>query len=433
MPLDEQSRRAAAIRRVALGESISKVCADLGRSRVWYYKWANRFEHGGSTGLEDRRRHNRSGNHTPERMQALILQSRDRLVRQARQGTSFRGIGAREVAADLRQLEVEPPHWTTIHRILKRAGRITPPTHGHCPRPAADALNAVHQVDIWPRVIEGGEPLYFFHLVDVASWYPHGLISAEKSTDTALAFLAESWQILGRPRIAQLDNEMTFTGGRWAHLLGRVVRLCLALGVEVWFIPFDTPERNGYVEHFHGECDQFFWSRRRFKNVAQAQQAYPAFLDYFRHQRRLPAIGYRTPAQMRATWRRTAGGRLASNFGLHRRERLPLVAGTIHCVRLADRHGQVNILNRIVELGTDYAKHYVVARIAVAKKQMTLYHQPEADAAWQKITTHPFPLRETIRNFNGIRVNTYTVKATVAGGYYSCSSATCRTPTRSTG
>jgi hypothetical protein len=205
---------------------------------------------------------------------------------------------------------------------------------------------------------------------------------------------------LGLPQIAQFDNEMSFTGGRWAHRLGRVVRLCLALGVKVWFIPFHTPERNGFVERFHGECDQFFWSRRRFESVPQIQAAYPAFLDHFRHQRRLPAIQDHTPAEMRASWSDMPVWHLRSDFCLHRRQRLPLVDGTIYCVRLSDRHGQVNVLNHHIALGAAYAKHYVLARIDTAHQQMTLYHQTDAEAELDEIHSCPFPLREPVLNFD---------------------------------
>jgi len=65
--------------------------------------------------------------------------------------------------------------------------------------------------------------------------------------------------------------------------------------MQVWFIPFYTPERNGYVERFHGECGQFFWSRQQFESVSRVREAYPDFLDYFRNHRQLPAIQGRTP------------------------------------------------------------------------------------------------------------------------------------------
>jgi hypothetical protein len=331
----------------------------------------------------------------------LIIEIRDRLVKQAQNGISFQGIGAREVIRELEKLKIDVPHWTTVHRILKEAGRVdqTKPI-GYCPRPIVDGLNSVHQVDIWPRILRGGERFHFFHLVDVACWYPHGMVTDGKTTDTALGFLVKCWQIVGLPKIAQFDNEMTFTGGRWAHRLGRVVRLCLALGIQVWFIPFYTPERNGYVEPFHGECDQFFWSRQQFETVSKVREAYPDFLDYFRNQRQLPAIQNRTPVEMRTSCPNAMVRLLQSNFHLHQWERLPIVAGTIHCVRLADRQGQINILNRHIVLGSDYARHYILARIDTAKQQMALYHQPDAEAEIDEIKLYPFLLRDTVHQLD---------------------------------
>ncbi len=330
------------------------------------------------------------------------MKPRDRLVSQAEAGTSFQGIGAgaREVVREIEKLGVRAPHWITIHRILQAAGRIPRRAAlGYCPRPVASELNAVHQVDIWPRVLVGGVRVSFFHLVDVACWYPHGLVADNKSTDTALDFLVESWQMVGLPKIAQCDNEMVFTGGRWAHRLGRVVRLCLALGIEAWFIPFYTPERNGYVERFHGETEASFWNRRRFDNPAQVAAAYPDFLAYFRTQRRLPAIQNQTPTEKRTSFTDTPVRLLPSPFDLHHRQKLPLVQGVLHCVRLVDHQGQVNILNHHLVLDTDYAHHYVRAQIDTAAQQMTLYHQEKATAEPQIIQVCPFPLPETALKF----------------------------------
>ena len=400
--MDEEERRLEAIRRVAQEESITDVCADLNRSRAWYYKWLKQFRTEGVSGLVDRRQGNSPGNATPDWLKKLIVETRDRLVKQARNGTSFQGIGAREAVRELEKLEVDVPHWTTVHRIMKEARRInqTAKPIGYCPRPTVDGLNSIHQIDIWPRVLQGGERFYFFHLVDVACWYPHGMVTDDKTTDTALSFLVKCWQTIGLSKIAQFDNEMTFTGGRWAHRLGRVVRLCLALGVQVWFIPFYTPERNGYVERFHGECDQFFWSRQQFKTVPKVREAYPDFLDYFRNQRHLPAIQDRTPAEMRVSWPDVPVHLLQPDFCLHQQERLPIVAGTIHCARLADRQGQVNILNHHITLGSDYAGHYVLARIDTAKQQVALYHQPDAEAELEEIKIRPFPLKDAVHQFD---------------------------------
>jgi transposase len=400
---NELQKRIEAIRCVAQGEPISAVCADLDRSRTWYYKWQRRFDQAGVAGLVDRRHQNQPGNETPEWLQHLIVDIRDRLVKQAEADEGVQGVGARVVRDELQHLQIDPPHWTTIHRILRRAGRIPAPDdvpQGYCPRPDVDGLNAVHQVDVWPQVIHGGPYVYFFHLVDVASWYPHGSVSADKSTDTALAFLVDAWQTVGVPQVVQFDNAMTFTGGRWAHRLGRVVRLCMAVGATVWFIPYDTPERNGYVEALHHECERLFWTRHRFDNIDGVQATYPEFLDAFRRQRRLPAIDHHTPTEWRAECAETAAQCLRGDFSLHRRERLPIVAGTIMCARLADHQGSMTVLNHDIELGRAHANTYVLARVEVAEQCMTIFHQPTEQAEPERIKKVPFPIDEPICDFD---------------------------------
>ncbi|MDX1475783.1 MAG: helix-turn-helix domain-containing protein [Reinekea sp.] len=398
--MKELERRTEAIRRVRQGESISSVCKALGRSRTWYYKWAAEFKEKGVAGLADRRGQHEPAHKTSPWLRKLIIETRDRLVREATTGASFVGIGAAEVVRQLEGFEVDLPSVRTVHRILVEAGRVpvmqqSKPVN-YCPRPATNTINKVHQIDLWPRFLVGGERIYFYHLVDVACWYPVGMVCTNKRTDTVLAFLLAAWKEVGLPVIAQFDNEMSFTGGRWAHRLGRTVRLCLALGIQVWFIPTYTPERNGFVESFHSQCDQFFWSRHTFTDQASVQTKYPAFLRSFRQAHHLPAIEGQTPAQVRSQEKRQTSLRyIPANFSLAQPRQLPIVVGTIHCVRLADRCGNVRILNHHLTLGEEYAHHYVLAKIETGRQQMVLYHQADEAAQLQKFASFPFPLPES--------------------------------------
>jgi transposase len=95
--MNEYERRQEVVRRVAQGEPISSVCADLGRTRAWYYKWRERYRQDGLAGLKDQR-----PGHAPQRLsdglRELTVEIRDRLVRQAEDGTHHLGIGANQIA-----------------------------------------------------------------------------------------------------------------------------------------------------------------------------------------------------------------------------------------------------------------------------------------------------------------------------------------------
>jgi hypothetical protein len=139
-------------------------------------------------------------------------------------GSAFYHLGAGSAAVD----------------ILQESGQVDgdQPPSGYCPLPSATQANQVQQLDLWPRVLGGGTYFSIVHLIDVATWYVWGHVLTDKRTDTLMRFLVATWQRSGVPQYLQVDNEMSFTGGRWFSRLGRFVRLGLLLGSEVWFNPF---------------------------------------------------------------------------------------------------------------------------------------------------------------------------------------------------
>src|SRR5205085_4991562 len=88
---------------------------------------------------------------------------------------------------------------------------------------------------------------------------PRGGAVTAKSTMDALL---EHWRRFGLPAYAQFDNDRIFAG---AHArpdtLGRVVRLCLSLGVTPVFAP---PRETGFqaaVENYNGRWQAKVWAR----------------------------------------------------------------------------------------------------------------------------------------------------------------------------
>jgi putative transposase len=182
-------------------------------------------------------------------------------------------IGAEQIRqALLEQGVAAVPSVRTINRILARRGaldrrhrtrRPPPPTGWYLPdvavaRAELDSFDIVEGL-----VIKDGPEVEVLNGVSlhgglVASWPTAAPVTAA-STVTALT---EHWRAVGLPGYAQFDNDMIFQGThRYPDALGRVIRLCLSLGVVPVFVP---PRETGFqamIESYNGWWQARVWSR----------------------------------------------------------------------------------------------------------------------------------------------------------------------------
>lgn len=181
------------------------------------------------------------------------------------------------------------PSVRTIGRILERRGaldgakrvRRPPPQPGwHLPDVAAcevelDSFDAVEGLHI-----EAGPEVEVLNAVAlhsglVASWVTTGLTA--KAT---VGFLVEHWREFGLPRYAQFDNDTRFQGAhQHPDSFGRVMRLCLGLGVVPVFAP---PREHGFqnaVESYNGRWQAKVWSRFHHRSLSALQQRSSAYVD----------------------------------------------------------------------------------------------------------------------------------------------------------
>ena len=84
--------------------------------------------------------------------------------------------------------------------------------------------------------------------------------------------LVEHWRAVGLPGYAQFDNDMIFHGThRYPDALGRVIRLCLSLGVVPVFVP---PRETGFqamIESYNGWWQAKVWSRFQHADLEDLQ------------------------------------------------------------------------------------------------------------------------------------------------------------------
>ena len=161
--------------------------------------------------------------------------------------------GAQAILWRLEEENVEPlAGLRTIARILARNGLTHRQPGRYVPKgkryPALDAPHpgSVHESDfVGPCYLRGPLRFYSLNTVDLAT----GRCGAEpvlEGKGSVTQALWATWLRLGLPKYLQVDNEAVFYGSP-AHPrgMGKMIRLCLPLGIEPCFIPQAEPWRNG--------------------------------------------------------------------------------------------------------------------------------------------------------------------------------------------
>ena len=270
---------------VGRGSSMRRVAARFGVALATVQYWVRRA---GSRRLDrvDFSDHPR-GPLRPANKTCWEIEERVLAVRRELKETSALGeYGQAAIERELRRRGVaHAPSQRTIGRILERRGaldarrrvrRKAPPPGWYLPRLAGRQAELDSFDSVEGLVIEGGHRVEVLNGVSlhgglVASW-PRAKINAK----TVVNALVGHWRRFGLPTYAQFDNDTVFQGSHGRpDTLGRVIRLCLGLGVIPVFAP---PRASGFqaaIENFNGRWQAKVWARFHHASRAalQAQSA----------------------------------------------------------------------------------------------------------------------------------------------------------------
>ncbi len=259
----ELKLRQKAIRWKQAGRTVSWICGRLERSREWFYKWWNRYQEEGASGLRERSHAPQSNPHRwSSEVRQAILDIRDRLMRRRGPRARYRLAGAATIRHELACLGYEPlPAIRTIERVLQQGDRTSPAFR---PEPCASSSsyptirvthsNQRHQLDlIGPRYLKGSRRQWYFLVYrEVYDGAVFVEFQPKPRMEGVLAFVVRAWQRLGLPDTLQVDNSDLFGLTSHPGSLNRFIRLALRVGVELTFIPEHEPWRNGSIENFNG-------------------------------------------------------------------------------------------------------------------------------------------------------------------------------------
>ena len=224
--------------------------------------------------FEDRKP-GRAWNRTPSDVEQHILSVRNVLRKESVLGE----YGPDAIGLALQHEEsLDPvPSRMTIYRVLERRGaldgahrqrRPAPPKGWYLPdlargRAELDSFDFIEDL----KIADGP-------LVDVLTGTSlHGALAEawvmeRPSARATLQALVERWRCDGLPTYAQFDNDTIFQGAhQFADTVGRISRLCLALGVVPVFAPPREPGFQNAIEGFNGLWQSKVWQRHHFPDV----------------------------------------------------------------------------------------------------------------------------------------------------------------------
>lgn len=280
------------------GRSKSDVARDYDVSRQWVQRLCKRYQAEGPAAFTPR---SRRPHHSP---QAVALDVEDRIVR-LRKTLTKRGLdaGADTIAS---HLAADPaitnvPAISTIWRILKRRGFITPQPHKR-PRSSwkrfvAELPNQCWQADVTHWHLAHGGGVEILNLIDdhsrlaIASLARRAIGGPDVAATFTTAFT--SW---GIPASVLTDNGAIFTGqprrgGRTA------LEITLGeLGVRNLNSRPYHPQTCGKVERFH-QTQKKWLTAHPAHTLAQLQTLLDEFTNYYNTARPHRAIGRTTPIQ----------------------------------------------------------------------------------------------------------------------------------------
>jgi hypothetical protein len=329
----------------------------------------------------------RLANKTEASLEGRICALRKELEKESALG--FRG--AQAIAEELKEQGLEPvPNVRTIGRILARHGLLDARARVRRPAPAPgwylpDLRAGAAELDSFD-VIED-LPLEGFGLCQVFT--TRGLFgaavgawpTAQANTTEIVEFLQEHWRGQGLPRYAQFDNDTRFQGGHnHPDVVGRVMRLCLALEVTPVFAPPLQQGFQGMIEHFNGLWQQKVWQRFHHPSLEALGAASRRFTEAYQRRlaRQRPEAPPRRPfpAGFTLDWQRALRGQLIY-------------------LRLSDPHGKVKLLGHEFLVDPAWQHRLVRCEVDLDHHQVRCYRlRRKAPTDQPLLATHEHHLPE---------------------------------------
>jgi transposase len=318
-----------------------------------------------------------------------------RIRRQLRQHSVLGEYGARAIAAELQRADQTSPSERTINRVLLRHGafdgvhrsrRPAPPKGWYLPAVAAgradiDCFDFVEDLKIAAGPLVSVLTAKSVHAVLTDAW-----VMPQPGAKATVGCLLQRWRREGLPAFAQFDNDTVFQGAhQFADSVGRVSRLCLALGVTPVFVPPLEHGMQNTIESFNALWLAKVWQRHRVANVAELQTRSARYIAAHRARHRSHADT--APARRR----------MPVHFVLDLHAPLH---GTLIYVRRTDEGGAVQLLGHRWHISDGWPHRLVRCEVDFDHHLLRCFALRRADPLHQPLLTK-LPYRRIDKPFTG--------------------------------
>jgi len=315
-------------------------------------------------------------NRTALEVESKIISLRSQL----RDESPLGEFGAAAIRRHLQALgEGDIPSLRTIGYILERAGaldyrrrvrRPPPPLGWYLPDVAA-RLKEIDQFDyVGGLTIEGGSIVEVLNVISLHGGLCQSWPAGSYTTEMAMVAMLEHWRRWGKPAYAQFDNDRRFHGShRHANLIGRVIKMCLGLGVVPVFAPIREHGLQNAIESYNGRWQEKVWGRFHYKSLSSLQKQ---------------SIRYVEASQDRSAVRREGAPDRVSVAKGWKFDEKKKVRGRIIYIRRSSNTGSVNVLGNQVSVDEKWSHRLVRCEVDIEGKAMRFYglrrqapeHQP---------------------------------------------------------
>jgi transposase InsO family protein len=271
------------------GANRRELCRRFGISADVGYKWLARWA-AGDEALRDRsRRPLSSPGRSSAELEAAVLSLRD----------AHPAWGARKIERRLATLGIEPAAVSTIHAILRRHGRVGPPSSpGKAyQRFEKEAPNELWQMDFkgWVRLADGVACHPLTVVDDHSRYAPCLKACADQQGRTVKAHLETCFRRYGLPQAIFVDNGNPWSdaaGERWTRF--EVWLLKLGIGL-VRSRPYH-PQSRGKNERFHRTLAAEVFAFQQFRDLDHVQRALDRWREVYNFERPHEALGQQPPS-----------------------------------------------------------------------------------------------------------------------------------------